>query len=79
MPIYFFDFRAGQAFSLDEEGEDFVDIDEVHRAAVSLLASAVNETMVEGAADQLAIEVRDELGPVLEVSAVVRSKIFRTQ
>ena len=44
------------------------------------LASAVSETMVEGAAGQhLAIEVRDELRPVLELNAFVGSKILRKQ
>jgi len=80
MAIYFFDFKSGDNFSMDEEGEDFVDVDEVHKAAVSILARAVSEMMAEAAADQhFAIEVRDELGPVLEVTAVLRSEIFRKQ
>jgi len=80
MPIYFFDFRSGDVFSPDEEGEDFVDMDGVHKAAVDALASAVSEIMVEGKAGQhFVIEVRDDLGPVLELNAFVGSKILRKQ
>lgn len=80
MPIYFFDFRASDAFAADEEGEDLADLSAAHAAALSILAGAVKSLISEGAAGQnLTVEVRDEFGPVLNVGAVLNSTILRKQ
>lgn len=80
MATYFFDFRAGEVFSLDEEGEELADIGEAHQTAAEVLADAIRTVILEGKAGQhFTVEVRDELGPVLELSAVLGSKILRKQ
>jgi hypothetical protein len=80
MALYFFDFRSGDAFSEDEEGRDLPHLSAAHSEATAALADAFSEIIVEGAAGQtIAVEVRDNLGPVLKVTAVVESRILRKQ
>ncbi len=80
MATYFFDFRARTAFAVDEEGEDLTDLSAAHAKALSMLAGALEGMVSEGAVDQkLAVEVRDEFGPVLNVGAVLNSTILRKQ
>jgi len=56
------------------------DTDAAHDEAVNALCDALPDIVIEGATDQsFAVEVRDDLGPVLELVAVLRSKIFRKQ
>ena len=48
--------------------------------AIGALSDAIRDIAIEGSKDQqFAVEVRDEFGPVLCVSAVLESKIFRKQ
>jgi hypothetical protein len=80
MARYFFDFRSGETVSLDKDGQDFADMEAAYEAALDILADAVSEVMREGIVSQpLAIQVRDEFGLVLELTATVGGKIFRTQ
>ncbi len=79
MARYFFDFRSSGSSSIDEEGESLADIGAAHELAVKALADAICELAFEGGKENFAIEVRDELGPVLHVTAVLQSRIFRTQ
>ena len=77
---YFFDFRSGDVVSKDDEGRVLEDIEAAHEEAIESLANGIKGLVVEGLADQhVAIDVSDELGPVLEVSAVFASKILRKQ
>ena len=68
MRRYFFDFRDGEALIPDEEGMVLPDIGSVQEEAVKALAN-----MVHGAAQksasliQMAIEVRDDDGPLMQV------------
>ena len=80
MTTYFFDFRANDVLSSDEDGEELPDAAAAHKAAVEILIGALREGFQEGKADQrFAVEVRDGLGPVLQVSALLGSKIVRKQ
>jgi hypothetical protein len=80
MARYFFDFRAGGASSIDEDGQDLPDTEAAHGMAIGALSDAIRDIAIEGSKDQkFAIEVRDEFGPVLHVSAVLESKIYRKQ
>ena len=80
MTTYFFDFRVGEAFGADEEGEELPDLSAAHAKALAILAGAVKSLVSEGAVGQnLTVEVRDELGPVLNVSAVLNSMFLRKQ
>ena len=80
MARFFFDFRSGGAFALDEEGIDLLDAEAAHEQAVTALADAIRDGIMEGAMDQrFIIEVRDNIGRVLNVSAILGSEIFRKQ
>jgi hypothetical protein len=80
MAKYFFDFRSRTALSRDDEGLELSDVDAAHGEAVAALSDGIQDIIVQGASDQhFAVEVRDGLGPVLEVDAVVRSRITRKQ
>ena len=80
MPSYFFDFKIEDAVAIDDEGVELSDTGAAHDHAVSTLAAAFSDVVLEGATQQrLVIGVRDEMGPVLEISAVFDSKILRTQ
>jgi hypothetical protein len=80
MAQYFFDLRSGGIFSLDEEGMELPDSDAAHDVALDALIDAARDAVVEGSLDQhFAVEVRDGIGPVLEVTAIFNSRIFRKQ
>jgi hypothetical protein len=80
MARYFFNFRSGGSSSIDEEGQDLPDMSAAHGMAIDALLDAMRDIAVEGSKDQkFAIEVRDEFGPVLCVSAALESKLFRKQ
>ena len=80
MTTYFFDFGGNGILSPDENGEELPDSAAAHQAAVEILLGALGEGLLEGKVDQhFAVEVRDALGPVLQVSAVVASNISRKQ
>ena len=80
MTRYFFDFRSSGRSSTDEEGENLSDMGAAHELAVATLAEAIKTAIVEGSSgQQFTIEVRDELGPVLHVTAILESKLFRKQ
>ena len=70
MSRYYFDIREGDDFAPDEEGMELFSLKEVQEEAARTLADMVRDTVrdeYDGAGEQLAIEVRDENGPVLQV------------
>ena len=80
MAMYFFDFRSGDIVSMDDEGLELTDIDAAHTRAIQALADALENVFMQGRQNQhIAVDVRDDAGPVLEVTAVLGSKILRKQ
>ena len=80
MARYFFDFRSDGSLSADDEGLDLLDADAAHQQAVGALVEGIRDIVLEGAKDQrFVIEVRDDLGRVLQISAVLESEFFRKQ
>jgi hypothetical protein len=80
MVKYFFDFRSDDALSRDDEGAELRDVEAAHGEALDALVDGIRDIVVQGSTGQhFAVEVRDELGAVLEVAAVLQSKILRTQ
>jgi hypothetical protein len=62
------------------EGPELSGAEAAHEEALGALADAICDVFLEGQSDQrLAIAVRDELGPMIEVTAVFSSKILRKQ
>jgi len=80
MAHYFFDFRSLNTESLDTVGVELSDAEAAHDMALGALVDAARDAVIEGSLDQrFAVEVRNGIGPVLEVTAIFNSKIFRTQ
>jgi hypothetical protein len=80
MNRYYFDLRSGDVAVTDDEGRVLGDIEAAHQAAVEALANAIKGVVVEGVSEQhIAVDVRDDIGLVLEISAVFASKILRKQ
>jgi hypothetical protein len=80
MTIYFLDFPGGDVFAVGDEGLELTDVDAAHASALHALADALETAVAQGRADQrLTVHVRDALGPILDITAVVTSKILRRQ
>ena len=80
MAQYFFDLRSAGSFSRDEEGVELPDAEAAHNMALGALVDVARDAVIEGSLDQhFAVEVRDGIGPVLEVTAIFNSRIFRKQ
>ena len=69
MAVYYFDLRDGDELVVDEEGMELCDTVAVQNEAARSLAGIAWDAMrTEGTqAQQMAIEVRDVYGPVMEV------------
>jgi hypothetical protein len=70
---YFFDLRDGNAFAADEEGVELPDIESVQEeAALSLADMARNAERkhAHSVGHRMAIEVRDESGPILKLQFI---------
>jgi hypothetical protein len=80
MTHYFFDFRANGRLSLDEEGVELLDVDAAHDQALGALIDIARDAVMEGKSSQkFSVQVRDGIGPVLEVTGVFGSRILRKQ
>jgi hypothetical protein len=72
MPRYFFDLRDGDDLAVDEEGLELRSIQAVQEEAARSLADMARDEVRRHAGDpnkrhRMAIEVRDDNGPVLQV------------
>jgi hypothetical protein len=68
MPRYYFDIREGENIAPDEEGLELPSIERVQEEAARSLADVARDAVRknhDGAGRQMAIEVRDDDGPVL--------------
>jgi hypothetical protein len=70
MARYYFDIREGDELAPDEEGLELSSIERVQEEAARSLADMARDAVRknhDGAGNQMAIEVRDDNGPVLQV------------
>jgi hypothetical protein len=72
MPLYYFDVRNGGHLSVDKDGHELADVASVYREAVATLGEIGRDVLrhpgYQCSSDrQLAIEVRSNAGPVLQV------------
>ena len=70
MPRYYFDIREGDDFAPDDEGLELSSIQAVQEQAARSLADMARDavwTRYGGAEHWMAIEVRDDSGPLLQV------------
>lgn len=78
MAFYYFDLRSDDVASLDDEGQELDHIDAAHEEALRTFAEAICGAVIQSRADQrFAVEVRDDMGPVLDIKGVIESKIHR--
>ena len=69
MTRYFFDMREGDQIAVDEQGLELNDLEQVQEEAVVSLADMAKDVVGRKHGDpsqRLAIEVRDESGPVMQ-------------
>jgi hypothetical protein len=70
MPRYYFDIREGEDIAPDDEGLELPSIEQVQEEAARSLADLARDAVRknhDSAGHQMAIEVRDDDGPVLQV------------
>ncbi|WP_369722230.1 hypothetical protein AB8Z38_35770 [Bradyrhizobium sp. LLZ17] len=71
MPRFYFDLRDGDDLAVDEEGLELPNIGAVQAEAAISLADmardAVHSAPLVGGGHRMAIEVRDDAGPVMQV------------
>jgi hypothetical protein len=70
MRRYYFDLREGDDLAPDEEGLELPSIERVQEEAARSLADMARDAVRknhDGAGQRMAIEVRDDDGPVLQV------------
>lgn len=67
MPRYFFDTRDNETFIADVIGVEISSLDRVKATASSAMADFAKDVLPGSVVRTLAIEVRDDFGPVLRV------------
>jgi hypothetical protein len=72
MPRYYFDLRDGDELAVDEEGVELRDIDLVQEEAARSLSDMARDAVRRTTQNRqlnhrMAIEVRDDHGPVMQV------------
>ena len=69
MRRYYFDVRDGDKLQTDDEGRDYSSLEAVQDEAAMSLAELAVETMAKRGADhRMSVEVRNERGPLLNVT-----------
>lgn len=78
MKRYFFDYRDGDVLVVDEEGLALPSVRAAQTEAVRSLAELVKDSGADAISTGLqAIEVRDEAGPLLDVSFVFKFQRYQ--
>ena len=77
MPLYFFDTRDGDRFIEDDIGLEFPDLEAVKIEASRALAELAHDVLPGSLKRELAVEVRDEAGPVLKALMRFEATILR--
>ena len=70
MPRYYFDLRDGEELAIDEEGLELSNLRAVQLEAARALADLARATLqdtISGVHHYMAIQVRDDIGPVMQV------------
>ncbi|KJC60055.1 hypothetical protein UP10_15395 [Bradyrhizobium sp. LTSPM299] len=70
MTRYFFDIREGESVAPDEEGLEFPHVEAAQEEAARALADLVRDKIRGHPNNYMAIEVRDNDGPVVEAKFV---------
>jgi hypothetical protein len=76
-PLYFFDTRDDDIFIEDDVGLEYPDLEAVKVEAGRALAELARDVIPGSLKRELAVEVRDESGPVLEATMTFEAVILR--
>lgn len=68
MKKYYFDIRDGSQSIRDDEGAELPNIESARREATTTLSEIARECVRGGRQHRMAVEVRDDHGPILEAS-----------
>ncbi|MCK1515092.1 hypothetical protein IVB22_21500 [Bradyrhizobium sp. 190] len=68
MKRYYFDVRDGSQFIHDDEGVELPNIESARQEATTALSEMAREWVRGGPQHRMAVEVRDDHGPILEAS-----------
>jgi hypothetical protein len=60
MPRFYFDVREGSSFVADEDGLEFLDLDEAEQEAIQAVVSMGKDRLPRGDTREVTVEVRDE-------------------
>ena len=70
MPRYYFDFMDSGGLLVDDEGRELGDLQAVQIEAARSLIDMARDSLLDAAAgliDRIAVQVRDDAGPVMNV------------
>lgn len=80
MPRYYFDLSDQNGRFVDEEGMEFSDMDAMEREATQAMTDAARHSFQRPIKPaEIAIEVRDDAGPVMRVRLTVEIERFKKQ
>jgi hypothetical protein len=79
MPLYFFDSRDDDRFINDDVGLEYPDLEAIKVEAACALAELAHDVIPGSLRRELAIEVRDEQGPVLAATISFEAVILRAR
>jgi hypothetical protein len=77
MPHFFFDTRDNDTFIVDDVGIEFPDLASVKKEAARSLAELGRDVLPGSLRRELAVEVRDALGPVMRAIMTFEAIILR--
>ncbi|HVI34409.1 DUF6894 family protein [Phenylobacterium sp.] len=77
MPLYFFDTRDGDVFIEDDMGLTFPDLEAVKVEAARALTELARDVVPGSLKRELAVEVRDDAGPVLVARLTFEALVLR--
>ena len=79
MPLYFFDTRDEDEFIEDDVGVDLPDLETVEVVAAQALIELARDAIPGSARRELAVEVRDEDGPIMRATIMFEAVILRQE
>ena len=74
MPKFYFDFDDDGETFIDKDGEDFADVAAAKREALAALGDAGRDFCRRSTGGRLAIFIRNDEGPIVELSATFEAK-----
>jgi hypothetical protein len=77
MPRFYFDFDDDGGTFIDRDGVEFADVDAAKREAMAALGDAARDFCRSSPGGRLAISVRSEEGPIVELSATFEVKSLK--